>query len=267
MAVPKFYENPLLGHARMRAMYRALVETRALSEQAGKKFGLPRKLEACWVGTAIDLGPGDLVSGLHAGVHIAFIRAVGTRKSDRAVRLTEFRRAAEAVRAAKPFSGAASDAVCCAVGQATALMVADGKQVTVVYAGVDALTPAEWKRVLTVANDGALPLVVVAIPVGASEGGVLDLSAVAAKVAEAKIPVIPVDAADVVALYRVMQETCLRARADGGVVVIECVRSGTDPVQMLATQLQKKGICTERWISRVTAGADTLGRSRHASSG
>ncbi len=241
----------------MRAMFRALTETRALSEQAGKKRGLPRKLEACWVGTAIDLQAGDVVSGLQAGAFGSFIREVGVRKTDRAATRQEFRRAAERAAAVKPFPGTASDAVCCAVGQATALRTMEGRHVVVAYAGVDALTAAEWKRVFAVANEGALPLVVVAIPLVRAEAAV-DVAGVAGKVTGAKIPVIPVDAGDAVALYRVMQETCVRARADGGVTVIECVRFGTDPVRLLGDQMRKKGICTERWIGKVEEEARAL---------
>ena len=242
----------------MRAMFRALVETRALSEHAGKKYGLPRKLEACWVGTAIDLAPGDLVSGFRAEVYGQFLRAIGARKTDRAATRTEFRRAAERVSAAEPFPGAASDAVCCATGQAIALKAAAGKGMAVAYVGVDELTPAEWGRVLAVANGEALPLAVVTVPASRSTAGMVDLPAIAGKVAGARIPVISVDAGDAVALYRVMQETCVRARTDGGVVVIQCVRSGVDPVRLLADQLRKKGICTERWITKVEESARVL---------
>ena len=257
MSASKSYENPLLGHARMRAMFRALVETRALSEKAGTKRGLPRKLEACWVGTAIDLRTADVASGLRAGAYGAFITADAARKADRAATKVEFRRAAEQMAAARPFPGTAVDTVCCAVGQAMALRAAEGKHLVVVYAETEGLTAAEWKRVLAVAGEGALPLVVVAVPT-VRTAATVDLSGLAKKVAGAKIPVIPVDAGDAVALYRVMQETCVRARADGGVAVIECVRFGTDPVRLLSDQLRKKGICTEGWIGKVEEGARAL---------
>ncbi len=240
----------------MRAMFRALVETRALSGPGGKKRGLPKKLEACWVGTAIDLQAGDVASGLHAEVYGQFIREVGARRTDRAATSKELRRAAEQVAAEKSFPGTAGDAVCCAVGQAMVLGAAEERRLVVAYAGLDGLTAAEWKRVLTVANEGALPLVVVAVP--SVQTAAVDLSGIAEKIAGERIPVIPVDAGDAVALYRVMQETCVRGRADGGVAVIECVRFGTDPVRLLGEQLRKKGICTERWIGKVEENARAL---------
>ncbi len=241
----------------MRAMFRALFETRALTERAGKKLGLPRGLEACWVGTAIDLQAGDVVSGLQAEVLGAYIRAVGTRKTDRAATKVEFRRAAERMSAARPFPGIASDAFCCAVGHATAMGAAASGNLVVAYVGVDELTATEWKRVLAVAHVGSLPLVVVTIP-SIRVRAVGDVSEIARKIAGVSIPVIPVDAGDAGALYRVMQETCVRARADGGVAVIECVRFGTDPVKLLGDQMRKKGICTERWINEVEEDARAL---------
>lgn len=258
MAVSKAYENPLLGHARMRAMFRGLVEVRALSTLAAKRDGLPRTLEACWVGTAIDLQEGDLVSGVHAGAYGGFLRAVGVRKTDRAATSGEFQRVIERIASARAFAGTASDEACCAIGQALAVKAVGGKQVVVAYVGADALNATEWKRVLQVACEGALPLVLVAIPAMKAKAAV-DLSAVSGKVSGAQIPVISVDAGDAVALYRVMQETCVRARADGGVVVVECVRFGTDPVRLLAAQLRTKGICTERWISGVEKSVEKLG--------
>ncbi len=137
--------------------------------------------------------------------------------------------------------------------------LAGGKGVVVAYAGADALTTAEWRRVLAVANQGALPLALVTIPASRSAAAGVDLAAVAGRVDGAKIPVISVDAGDAVALYRVMQETSIRARADGGLVVIECVRSGVDPVRLLAEQLKQKRICTESWIRKVEEQAATLG--------
>lgn len=258
MAVSKSHENPLLGHARMRAMYRALTETRALSRHAGKKLGLSPNLEACWVGTAIDLRPGDLSSGAHTEGFNVYIRAIGARKTDRGPTLPEFKRAAARVAAAKPFPGSAADGLCCAIGQAQALAAAAGKNIALAYVDVADLTPAEWKRLLTVANGGELPLIIVTIPAKVAD---IDLHAIARKLPGAGIPVIAVDAGDAVALFRVMQETSIRARADGGVVVIECVRTGTDPVRLLATQLRKKGICSDRWLASVEQSVHALAQS------
>jgi TPP-dependent pyruvate/acetoin dehydrogenase alpha subunit len=78
-----------------------------------------------------------------------------------------------------------------------------------------------------------------------------DLSDLVRRMGVNSLPVIPVDAGDAVALYRVTQETLVRARADGGVAVIQCVDCATDPIRLLAAQLVKKRICTQRWVTAV----------------
>jgi TPP-dependent pyruvate/acetoin dehydrogenase alpha subunit len=74
------YENPLVPNGKLRQMYVAMAEARVLEEHVA---GLQRRLkgakgrrkvdsirgqEACRVSTAIDLGPGDLVSDSQIGV-------------------------------------------------------------------------------------------------------------------------------------------------------------------------------------------------------
>jgi TPP-dependent pyruvate/acetoin dehydrogenase alpha subunit len=139
----------------------------------------------------------------------------------------------------------------CAAGAAMALKAAGGENVVVAYAKADELSAAEWKRVLAVAGQEGLPLVVMALPTAVSE---VDLEAIARKAAaklELAVPVIPVDAGDVVAIYRVTQETLIRARAGGGAAVIQGVLCGTDAVKLMGTQLVRKVICTERWVEGV----------------
>src|SRR5437763_15726501 len=83
------YENPLVPNAKLKQMYVAMAEARVLDEhvagsakrgkgangrrgakgsKTGRELGSIRGQEACRVSTAIDLGPGDLVSDSHAGV-------------------------------------------------------------------------------------------------------------------------------------------------------------------------------------------------------
>jgi TPP-dependent pyruvate/acetoin dehydrogenase alpha subunit len=132
-----------------------------------------------------------------------------------------------------------------------ALKTAGGEDVVVAYSGANELTTTEWKQVLAIVGQGGLPLVVMALP---GAGGEVDLEAISRKAAaklELAVPVIPVDAGDVVAIYRVAQETLIRARAGGGAAVIQGVLCGTDAVKLMGTQLVRKGICTERWVERV----------------
>jgi hypothetical protein len=239
----------------MRALYRGLLETRVLSEYASKPRGAiggcPLNFEACWAATAIDLKPGDLTSMPRAGWLVDYVRRVGARKTAGASTAPDVRRtlkilAAEKSRAAGPET---LDRLLCAVGMAQALKAAGAQGVAMAYAAADDLTTAEWKRLLTVAMQGELPLVIVATP------GPRDVSDIVQRMgATASVPVIPVDAGDAVAIYRVTQETLVRARADGGVAVIECVDCGVDPVALMGSQLVKKKICTEKWVAGVELG-------------
>src|SRR5260370_1919492 len=74
------YENPLVPNAKLRQMYVAMAEARALDEHVAglqtriknlkgrRRLDSIRRQEACRVSTAIDLEPGDLVSDSQAGV-------------------------------------------------------------------------------------------------------------------------------------------------------------------------------------------------------
>ncbi len=237
------FENPLIPHARMRALYRGLIELRVLGERLPRAERVPAGLEACWVATALDLHDGDLTSDLAANALPGFIRRIAARTGTGVVKKAEARALLEA--ALKPFSGNAVERLLCAIGAAMAVKAAANKGVAVAYLRDRELAAADWKRVLRVASDGDLPLVIVAA--GAAE----------VPLASRAVPVIPVDAADAVAIYRVAQESLLRARAEGGVAVIECVRTGADPVALLARQLTARGIATPAWI----AGVETRTRA------
>jgi TPP-dependent pyruvate/acetoin dehydrogenase alpha subunit len=232
-------------------MYRALVETRVLSERASRAARFTKGLEACWVATAIDLKPGDLTSEDGGGALIQHVQRVGTREAARAANMTDIKktmRELDAEKTAAAFTGTSVERLLCATGQAMALKALGGKGAVVAYALQDELKAAEWKRLFTLAA-AELPLILVSMP---SRGSLqVDLEKAARGIS---VPVIPVDAGDVVALYRVAQESIGRARAGGGAAVIECVAMGVDPVSSMRSQLVKKGICTEAWVAGVDAG-------------
>jgi len=249
----KAFESPLISHARMRAMFRALVETRLLSARAAKTRSavhlIPYGLEGCWVGPLIDLKPGDLTSLPRATWLADHIRSIGARETANSASLGEVRQALKSFTAEKSTRTnlAPIDRLLCSAGMAMALKPSAEKSVAVAYAGAADLTPSEWKHLLTVASEGALPLIAVITP----DAKPVDISSIVKRMGVNTIPVIPVDAADAVALYRVAQETLVRARADGGIAVIECIDCGADPIAILGAQLVRKKICTARWVANV----------------
>ena len=237
----KAFESPLVSHARMRALYRTLVEVRQLSSAAGK-VGWAKGLEACWVGTALDLRDSDIVNAPRTEwlqQHTGRARARQGAPAGRA----EMKKALQQIKAEAPAMGVTgAERLMLAVGQAM-VMKRQGTGVVVAYTLDGTVAAAAWRRVLELAGKAELPLVIVAI------AGETDLQRTA-KLA-GNVPVIPTDAGDTLALYRVAQESVGRARAGGGLAVIECVRMKTDPVRTMGAQLVQKGICTARWVAAV----------------
>jgi TPP-dependent pyruvate/acetoin dehydrogenase alpha subunit len=252
----KAFENPLLGHARMRAIYRALIETRLLAPHLGEA-ALPTGLEACWVGTAIDLRPGDLASDHRGGALIEHIRAAGLRQGSGALPSRDLRRTLDFPTEA--FAGSAADRLLCAVGAAMATRAAAQAAAVMAFLERDELSGKEWKHLLRIAAQGNLPLILVAVP--GPRKARRNLTELAREASAGRIPVIPVDASDAVALYRVAQESLVRARAEGGTMIVDCIRGQADPIDLMGAQLVKKRICTTRWLDRVLETATKTIRS------
>ena len=247
----KAFESPLMSHARMRALYRGLVEVRALLGKKHRACGL----EAAWVATAIDLHQGDLIcdAGARAeAVLLEHIRSIGERTGTGAPRPGNIKRLRKQLAGGGPesFPGNEAQRLLYSSGAAMALQAAGQKRIVMAYTGFSAIAAKDWSRVLGVIGQQGLPIVMMTMP-GAATG---DLEVLARQVAtkpSQAVPIIPVDGGDVVALYRVAQETIGRARAGGGPAIIAAVNLGTDPVKLLGSQLVKKGICTKRWILAV----------------
>jgi len=249
----KAFENPLISHARMRTMYRAMVETRARAPRLGRNRRLPRGLEACWVGTAIGLEPADLTSDQRGTAALQYIRDAGQRTKDKGPAASSLRALEDRPLAVAETS---SERLLCAIGAALALRTF-GKGAVMAYIARDDLKRAEWLRLLAIATrgdrNGTLPLVLVVTPARtASASDLGSLAVTAGKSLGRRLPVLPVDASDAVALYRAAQESLGRARTTGGAAVLECIRSGSDPIRLLGEQLIAKRICTSPWCTRVS---------------
>jgi TPP-dependent pyruvate/acetoin dehydrogenase alpha subunit len=234
----KSFENPLLSHARMRGLYRGLLEVRALRL-------VPRGFEACLVAVCIDLRLEDFVFSNFGQKAAAYIRQLGARTGNGAPRPASVRRTMNEVETR--FAGTAQDGLLCAAGAAMALKAAHSEEVAITLIGSEGLDQASWERALRVTGAADLPLIIMALP----DAGRVDWVAAGKRTG---MPVIPVDAADAVAIYRVAQEALVRARADRRGAVIECVPSKTNPVRLMGEQLVTKGIANQRWIDSVDAG-------------
>ncbi len=275
------HENPLVPNAKLRQMYVAMVEARVLDEHLaglakrakkkdkggnGRRSGLNgmsiRGHEACRISTAIDLGPGDLVSDSQPGVVMELLagatvnsvlkRAAALhagKRPDRAMRRTASRRLL-------PWAGDAEERLRLAMGAALSFRALGRENVVVAYAGRGEVGKGAWRRVLELAAKLELPMIFVVLPAaeGESEDEVAHLSP---RTARWGVPGILVDAGDAVAIYRVAQESLGRTRGGDGPVLIECAgfrtkgsggRAAGDPVSKMKDFLLSRGVATRGWL-------------------
>jgi len=243
------FENPLIGNARLREIYRTMVEARLIRKQTRKQSrGFAPGLEACWVATVIDLHEGDLTSDPGIGPLLGYARRSDRHKA----------RALASVLAGELGAGQLAPAgkglarLWCAVGAALALRAAGSQSVVLAYAGQKELKPAEWTALLRGLRDADAPVIFVVLPEPGAQEDVAALARAAGVVG------IPVDASDAVAIYRVAQESIVRARADGKPALIAGVsflaaETGkiVDPIEFLSDQLIARRVATKGWIESI----------------
>jgi TPP-dependent pyruvate/acetoin dehydrogenase alpha subunit len=268
------HENPLVPNAKLRQMYGAMVEARVLDEhitglqkrvknlKGRGRLDSTRGQEACRVSTAIDLGPGDLMSDSQVGVVMDLL--AGAKVASLLKRVAEVHSGKKA-KGAKPASGSrrllpwiddAGERLRMAMGAALSFKTLGQANVVVAYVRYGEMAKGAWRRMLELAAKLELPVIFVVLPAvkGEKRGGVANLSA---KTARWGVPGIPVDAGDAVALYRVAQESMGRTRGGDGPVLIECVeyrvegKGGSGPVDPLIPMkefLLSRKACTKAWL-------------------
>jgi TPP-dependent pyruvate/acetoin dehydrogenase alpha subunit len=261
-------ENPLVPNEKLRQMYRAMAEARVLDEHITKlqkrvkgrrRLDSIRGQEACRVSTAIDLGPGDLVSDSQVGVVMDLL--AGEKVSSLLTRVAglhsgkkEKRTKAVGVYGRLPWIDDAEERLKMAMGAALSFKTLGRANVVVAYVRGDEIAKSAWRKLLEFASRLELPIIFVILPAGKTRNGVMNLSA---KTARWGVPGIPMDAGDAVALYRAAQESLGRTRGGDGPVLLECVefrvkgKSGSLPVDPLV-QMKKfllgRKVCTEAWL-------------------
>jgi TPP-dependent pyruvate/acetoin dehydrogenase alpha subunit len=261
-------ENPLVPNEKLRQMYRAMAEARVLDEHIAKlqkrvkgrrRLESIRGQEACRVSTAIDLGPGDLVSDSQVGVVMDLL--AGEKVSSLLTRVAglhsgkkEKRSKAVGVNGRLPWIDDAGERLRMAMGAALSFKALGRANVVVAYVRGGEIAKGLWRKLLEFASRLELPIIFVVLPAGKTRNGVMNLSA---RTARWGVPGIPVDAGDAVALYRAAQESLGRTRGGDGPVLLECVefrvkgRRGSLPVDPLV-QMKKfllgRKVCTEAWL-------------------
>jgi acetoin:2,6-dichlorophenolindophenol oxidoreductase subunit alpha len=271
------HENPLVPNKKLWQMYVAMAEARVLDEhilRLQKKVKARRRLEsirgqeACRVSTAIDLGPGDLVSDSQVGLVMDLITGEKVRSLLKRVAALhsgkEIKNAKAAGISARllPWIEDAGERLRMAMGAALSFKTLGQANVVVAYVRHGEVARGVWRQVLGLASKLELPVIFVVLPPvkGEKRNGMANLSA---KTARWGVPGIPVDAGDAVALYRVAQESMGRTRGGDGPVLIECMQcrvegkgagASVDPVEEMTKFLLGRKVCTKAWLEGAGEG-------------
>ncbi len=233
-------ENPLLPNAELRALYRLLQRACRLEPAAsasgsagdrrspalaGKRAagGTARSaavdLEALLAATLLQVRPKDVVVADDLTEAISSLLQAATPAEARQPRATV------------QGSGFGDRKLLFATGLASALRHSGDSALVLLFVRPGA-EEESWAVALEWAQRELLPLIVVyadrsgseALRAGpANAAGALDWGTLQRTAGRLKLPVLTVDGADSVAVYRVMQESVLRARAQGGPAVLWAV--------------------------------------------
>jgi TPP-dependent pyruvate/acetoin dehydrogenase alpha subunit len=220
-------ENPLLPHSKLRELHALMLRCRAL----GRKQKSLGAREALLAATSIHLLPGDLLSAV-SGDSVAEELAPEAKKKSN----TE----------GSVIGGAAAGGRmlrCAAAARGLQAAGAEGLVLALARAGGAELG---WQSSLEWAHASELPLLMAVADATAckpSRGGkraepALDFTSMSRLAKRLKLPVLTVDGEDAVAVYRVMQESVLRARMGGGPAVLWAVMTPAADVPKLPRSQQ-----------------------------
>lgn len=261
------YENPLMPNAKLRQMYSAMLRLRMLAGRLGPQRKRSASfstngLEACLVSPTIDLASEDHVLDAFQTPAIDFLRGKPVEQVLNPTRRSRVTgtpaNCGAATRLTAPASG--PERLWAAIGAAAALQAnalrtaAKDGPVLVCYMRTDDAPPAAWTKALTHLSTHKLPLLFVVLPTSKPQGS--RTGQMAALALRSRIPGIPVDQDDAVALYRASQEAIGHARIGGGGALIECVRyivEGTKPhrsnaITGLADYMLQRHVTDTRWM-------------------
>ncbi len=216
-------ENPLLPNAELRALYQLLKHasnkeavSTELNEHTSKKattvLKAVRGKEALLAGTLLQLREGDLLVPDAEDLSAASTLLGSVRRKQDGKRATIQSFPPDAPR------------LLLAAGLAAALQRSGEDRLVLAFLRSGATEP-KWIEALTWAQQERLPLVLVCSDSSGAEvfrqpshadTGRLDWHAFQQATGRSKLPILSVDGQDAVAVYRVMQESVLRARAHGG---------------------------------------------------
>jgi hypothetical protein len=214
-------ENPLLPHSKLRELHALMVRCRSLEHKQASRGSVR---EALLAATLIHLLPGDLLSASVGDRLVEKLAPEGKHQQPAGTLL-----GGDAIGARLPVCAAA----------ARGLQAAGDDGVLLAFAGAGGQERG-WMEALEWAQTSQLPLVLACsdatngAALGSRKGAepAIDFSSMSRFARRQHLPVLTVDGEDAVAVYRVMQESVLRARQGGGPSVLWAVMT---PVRSVAT--------------------------------
>jgi hypothetical protein len=245
-------ENPLLPHRKLRELHALMLRARDLERKHARDRKSTTAREALLAATAMQLLPGDLLSARQDDLTAAQLAPQSTRshpgrqpRTSTIPPIAEFpSRLALCAAAAKGLQATGADAVLLSFTQAGA-------------------SEPGWQAALAWAHAAQLPLILACAdpmfdrPAGKSSPASLTFPAISRLARRIKLPILTVDGEDAVAVYRVMQESVLRARTGGGPAIIWAILSppatasrklprAAQPVARLGSYLAARNISLPR---------------------
>jgi hypothetical protein len=227
-------ENPLLPHRKLRELYTLMQHCHDLDK---KHRSTPRRTahtprEAVLAATSIHLLPGDLLCSEPGDLTTQDLAPASKSKH-----LLTGLFAGPSMLPRLPLCAAA----------ARGLQATSAEALLIAYTRVGIPSPG-WTTALEWAQRAQLPLLFTVIDPTAPRNALpktagskepsLSLPSITAFARKLRLPVMPVDGEDAVAVYRVMQESALRARLGGGPAVIWALMSQPDPSAALPRSRQ-----------------------------
>lgn len=241
----------LISRRKLLALYRALLRCRVAKERSSKSVRRnAAAFDAAAVAATIDLGKGDMVYAAASELLNGLTLGTATLASER------FR----SVGRNSSLKGALTAALQAARAHAQVTQ-RKRRNVAVVFAAGASASSVPWRDAMRIAGEERLPIVFVSFPIAGSPPSRAR--------AGLKLPAIPVDRDDVVALYRVASEALAHARRGNGPTLIECIRwpfapahngakAASDSILNMESYLAQRGIRFERSKKK------TLGESQRS---
>ena len=209
-------ENPLLPHRKLSELYLRVLHCRELERELARQRGAARKFgarEALLAATSIQMMPGDLLCGETGDTSAEELAPLGKDGKT------------PGVLNASP----GARLITCA-GAARGITASIGGGLVLAYTRAGSVEPG-WTEALAWANEQRVPLIVVCEDFanggtsGKAKPDTLSWPAMQTLAKKLRLPILAVDGADAVAVYRVMQESVIRARHNDGPAIIWAVTS------------------------------------------